>query len=77
MPRFDKTGPNAEGPMTGAGFGNCAKNRPRNFAPRRGSGFRGNRRGFRMCLNSSSTITEEKIFLEKRLQEINEYLQDE
>jgi hypothetical protein len=27
MPRFDKTGPNGEGPMTGKGFGRCNENR--------------------------------------------------
>jgi hypothetical protein len=60
MPRGDRTGPRAEGPMTGRGLGNCAGNEGQRFNSAnqglgRGRGYfsfggrgqqLGNRRGF-------------------------------
>jgi len=53
MPRFDKTGPEGKGPMTGRGLGKCApskssanRDEERLSGRGRGSGRRGRGRGF-------------------------------
>ena len=52
MPRYDRTGPLGQGPMTGRGMGYCNPNGPVNTAGPLGLGFRrgfgrGSGRGFR------------------------------
>ncbi len=89
MPRFDRTGPRGEGPLTGRGFGPCG------YGDRRGFG-RGFERGFerrQFCpfLEEPIVITkekekellkedikaleEEKEYIEKRIKEIKEYIE--
>ena len=86
MPRGDGTGPFGQGPMTGGGFGYCtgANPRRRGFAFNYGFGLGfGRGRGFRRFMpfyadrpnvTSKETLTEEKAFLEDRLNAINKEL---
>lgn len=44
MPNKDKTGPNGEGPLTGRGYGPCARKQKSNNRPRRKGRMRRNRK---------------------------------
>lgn len=81
MPRFDRTGPRGEGPLTGRRFGPCG------YGDRRGFG----RRQFCPFLEEPIVITkeeekellkedikaleQEKEYIEKRIKEIKEYIE--
>ena len=78
MPRFDRTGPNGSGPLTGRGQGDCVGARPTRFArfgrgAGRGLGRNNRRVGYEY---SAPTLTEEKAYLENRLKEINEQIKE-
>ena len=80
MPRFDKTGPSGQGPLTGGGFGECNPNGSRvasHYRGRRlgrGRAF-GRGRGFYVSYARPS-LEDEKSYLEARLKEINSQLED-
>ncbi|MBN1923162.1 MAG: DUF5320 domain-containing protein [Nanoarchaeota archaeon] len=60
MPRFDRTGPNGRGPMTGRGLGSCA----RSF-----------RNGFRRALTKEeekAQLKAEREEINKRLKELED-----
>ena len=85
MPRFDRTGPRGEGPLTGRGFGPCG------YGDRRGFGRGFGRRQFCPFLEEPIVITkeeekellkedikaleQEKEYIEKRIKEIKEYIE--
>ncbi|MFA5736624.1 MAG: DUF5320 domain-containing protein [Candidatus Paceibacterota bacterium] len=76
MPRFDGTGPNGQGPMTGRGMGPCGDNRPRAGFGRYFGGF-GRRFGFgRGLQNQSMTEEERKEWLKSEKKAIDEELKD-
>lgn len=65
MPRFDGSGPQGYGPMTGRGMGNC-----NNYGMRGGRGMRGYGRMWGCC--PVVTTEERKNMLQEELQEIEE-----
>lgn len=68
MPRMDKTGPMGLGAKTGRGLGLCNnENRPR----------LGRGRGLRRCFNynDKESLINQKNFLEKQLEEVNNELE--
>jgi len=70
MPKFDGTGPNGQGPMTGRGFGPCGGNMGQGFGRRGGCGF-----GFRNFFsnkNELAALEEEEKILEEELAAIKE-----
>jgi len=64
MPKFDKTGPSGQGPVTGRGFGPCSKNQSQN---KFGGRCCGRRMGFG-GRNFSFTLEEEEKFLKQKLE---------
>ncbi|MBU0636470.1 DUF5320 domain-containing protein [Candidatus Micrarchaeota archaeon] len=70
MPRFDKTGPQGAGPLSGRGFGPCGQGKRMgrfggNRMPRCGRGFA------RRAMTPELSKTEQKSFLEQELKEID------
>ena len=65
MPRFDGTGPNGEGPMTGRGLGPCGRGLRRGFGRGFGRGFRN-----RIAEPVNLTKEQEKKVLEAELAEL-------
>lgn len=68
MPRFDGTGPQGQGPMTGRGLGPCG------LGLRRGGGY-----GFRRFIspkNEITALTEEQKILEEELKAVKEKLEN-
>ncbi|HPI24378.1 MAG TPA: DUF5320 domain-containing protein [Candidatus Paceibacterota bacterium] len=81
MPRFDGTGPNGQGPMTGRGLGPCADGRPRVGWRRyfRGFGRRfGLGGGFGRDYSNQPSMTkdEKKEWLQTEKEAIEEELKD-
>lgn len=78
MPRYDKTGPNGAGPLTGRGMGDCVGDRPTRYARfGRGNG-RGMGRSYRRFdyQYNAPNLAEEKKYLETRLEEINNQIKE-
>lgn len=75
MPRFDGTGPEGMGPMTGRGFGPCGGGR--GFG-RRGLGKGFGRRCFGFYPNNQNPIDEEerKKLVEEEIKYTEEYIQE-
>lgn len=81
MARFDGTGPNGQGPMTGRGMGNCIKpvdNNNQGFFGRGFFGFgRGCGRGFRNQFfsrnkfNDVNSLNSRAEYLKKELELVN------
>ena len=74
MPRGDQTGPNGQGSMTGRGLGSCrpGTRNSRFLGFGRGRGFSRVNTDFR----STSTLEEEKEYLQSRLDDVNKQLKE-
>jgi hypothetical protein len=79
MPRRDGTGPLGLGAMTGGGFGNCNSNNTRLGLGRGfgcGNGFRRNMLSHpETSRTQKDVLTEQKSFLENRLEIVNRQLE--
>ncbi|MBU0907764.1 MAG: DUF5320 domain-containing protein [Nanoarchaeota archaeon] len=81
MPRFDGTGPNGQGPLTGRGAGNCTNVVAPGFRRGFGRGRGLARRGEFIqvpprAMPSNMTETEEKQYLEEELEALKQEMKE-
>jgi len=70
MPRFDKTGPRGEGPMTGRGLGKCAPAGSQTSGRGQGMGF-GKGRGYGRGLGGNFNVNTPQT-KEEKIEEAND-----
>lgn len=73
MPKLDKTGPYGQGSLTGRGLGKCSSIKS-NYSLVRENFGAGRRNGRLGVSYIDSDLKQEKTYLENRLQEINQQL---